>query len=57
MAQWLEALAALPQDPALIPSIHMAVHNCLFTLVQRFQVYMQAKYLYMNIHIYKYIHI
>ena len=28
LVQWLGALAALPQDWSLIPSTHMAVHNC-----------------------------
>ncbi|KAK7798640.1 hypothetical protein U0070_002731 [Myodes glareolus] len=29
MAQRLRALTALPEDPGLIPSTHMAAHNCL----------------------------
>ena len=29
MAQWIRALAALPEDPGSIPSTHMAAHNCL----------------------------
>jgi hypothetical protein len=31
MAQWLKALAALPEAPSSIPSTHMAVHNLLLT--------------------------
>jgi hypothetical protein len=27
MAQWLRALAALPEDPGSISSTHMAAHN------------------------------
>jgi len=33
MAQWLLALAALPEDLHLIPSTHMAAHNHLGTFV------------------------
>jgi hypothetical protein len=29
VAQRLRALAALPEDPGSIPSIHIAAHNCL----------------------------
>ena len=29
VAQWLRALAALPEDQGSIPNTHMAVHNCL----------------------------
>lgn len=29
MTQWLRALAALPEDPGLIPSTHVAAHNSL----------------------------
>jgi len=29
MAQQLRPLAALPEDPGSIPSIHMTAHNCL----------------------------
>jgi hypothetical protein len=29
MAQWLRALAALPEDPGSIPSTHMTAHTCL----------------------------
>jgi hypothetical protein len=29
MAQWLRALAALPDVKSSIPSSHMAAHNCL----------------------------
>ena len=29
MAQYLRALAALPEDLGLIPSTHMAAYNCL----------------------------
>ena len=29
LAQWLGALTALPEDSGLIPSNHMAAHNCL----------------------------
>jgi hypothetical protein len=29
MAQWLEALAAFPEDTVLIPSTHRAAHSCL----------------------------
>lgn len=28
MDQWLKALAALPEDPASVPSPDKAVHNC-----------------------------
>jgi hypothetical protein len=27
MAQWLRALSALPEDPGLTPSSHMAAYN------------------------------
>ena len=27
VAQWLRALAALPEDPGSIPSTHMTAHN------------------------------
>ena len=29
MAQWLGALAALGEDPGLVPSAHVVAHNCL----------------------------
>jgi hypothetical protein len=29
MAQWLRALATLPENPGSIPSTDMAAHNCL----------------------------
>ena len=29
MAQYLQALATLPEDPGSIPNIHMAAHNYL----------------------------
>jgi hypothetical protein len=29
MAEWLRALAALPEDLGLIPSTHMVAYNCL----------------------------
>jgi hypothetical protein len=32
MAQWLRALAALPEDPGSMPSNHMAAPNCIFQL-------------------------
>jgi hypothetical protein len=28
MAQQIRALAALPEDPGLIPNIHVTTHNC-----------------------------
>jgi hypothetical protein len=34
MAQWLRALAALPEDPSSIPSTHMADHNGLYLQIQ-----------------------
>ena len=30
MAQWLRALAALSEDPGLIPSIHMVAHDHIY---------------------------
>jgi hypothetical protein len=45
MAQQLKGLAALPEDPGSIPSIYMAVHNCLYLQFQRIQ------HLHTNIHV------
>jgi hypothetical protein len=28
MAQWLKALASIPEYPGSIPSTHMEAHNC-----------------------------
>jgi len=33
VAQWLRALASLPEDPGSVPSTHMAAHNSLQTPV------------------------
>jgi hypothetical protein len=33
MAQYLRAVATLPEDPGSIPSTHMEAHSCLLTLV------------------------
>ena len=32
VAQWVTALAALPEDPSLIPSAHTVTHNHLTSL-------------------------
>jgi hypothetical protein len=36
MAQWLRALAALPEDQDLIPSSHVTVHSGLYRWCWRF---------------------
>lgn len=41
MAQWLTALAILPEDPHSIPRTHMAAHNCLSL---QFQGYLAPSY-------------
>ncbi|CAH6901579.1 Dclk2 [Phodopus roborovskii] len=35
MAQWLRALAALPEDLGSVPSTHMATHSCLYNSSSR----------------------
>jgi hypothetical protein len=34
VAQWLRVLAALSQDPGLIPSIYMTATNCMQSQIQ-----------------------
>lgn len=35
MAQWLKILAALLEDPGLIPRTYIAAHKCLLLRLQR----------------------
>ena len=51
MAQWLRALAALPEDLGSTPSNHMVAHNCLSLDLMpssRVQEHMEAKHSYIE---------
>jgi hypothetical protein len=44
MAQWLRALALLPEDSGLIPSTHMMAHNHLQLQFQEIWYFLLARY-------------
>ena len=50
MAQWLRALAALPEDPGSIPSTYMTAHNCLNSCSKGSNTFIQINIQNTNIH-------